>query len=1041
MGAIATALYVTVPPFKGSAPFLNLLGLSGVLAVAAGTRLNRPVSARPWWCFVVGLGLFWLGDLYTYSYPKLFHKDIPFPSLGDGLYLAVYPALMAGLLMLVRRRDAKLTRGGAGIDATILTVGLALPSWVALIAPTLHDPTLTLVQKLFSIAYPLGDILLLAATVRLALDSGKRRPSFYLLCMSIVALLITDFVYNRMLTAGTYDHQLSLDVGWTAFYLLWGAAALHWSMRELDEPSPDTEVMLTKPRLVLLAGASLIAPSILIVQERGNDTLLVTVCASVVLFSLVVWRMAGLVRQQERTTARQRILSQAGADLVAARNVDETIRAALGSMASLLAGVGNAVLCRQETDELCVTARCDGAPVDHRSLSESATVALWELAAIPEGDPGSPIGAEVLSELGLPVGSNRAIVLGLRIRGDVRGLVVVARPTLTAPPLAAALRSLATQLALALESAALTEEVHQRRSESRFAALVAHASDLICVIGADATIEYQSPSSLRVLGYAPEELVGTRFDKLLAPGEEGRVLHVLADGAASHAHEGDVLECTMLHRDGSPRQFEVLHSNLLDNDDVRGIVLNARDVSERKVFEDQLAHQAFHDPVTNLPNRALFFERVRHAIARARRETSGLAVIFLDLDDFKTVNDSLGHAAGDDMLDAAAKRLVDAIRASDTAARFGGDEFAVLLEDIESVEEAADTADRIIAGLGAPVLISGKELAIHASLGISILDPGKPSDAEELIRDADAAMYIAKREGKGGYRLFAPEMHEGVMARLELRGDLQRALAAGELELFYQPVVRLADGAAIGVEALLRWHHPERGLVAPGDFIPFAEESGLIVPIGRWVLREACRQAVVIQQRVPSDPPLTMSVNLSVKQLQHSDIVADVSDALHASGLAPELLMLEITETVLMSDTDLAVERLNDLRALGVRLAMDDFGTGYSSLSYLNRFAVDVLKMDRSFLREGATPDASGLASAVVALGETLRLDVVAEGIELSEQWITLRDLGCTRGQGFLFARPMPIAETLEALQNWSERLAQVAYAAPLATAPQRDAA
>jgi EAL domain-containing protein (putative c-di-GMP-specific phosphodiesterase class I) len=302
-------------------------------------------------------------------------------------------------------------------------------------------------------------------------------------------------------------------------------------------------------------------------------------------------------------------------------------------------------------------------------------------------------------------------------------------------------------------------------------------------------------------------------------------------------------------------------------------------------------------------------------------------------------------------------------------------------------------------------------------------------------------MYIAKREGKDGYRLFEPAMHEGVMARLELRGDLQRALAAGELELFYQPVVRLADGAAIGVEALLRWHHPERGLVAPGEFIPFAEESGLIVPIGRWVLREACRQAVVIQQRVPCDPPLTMSVNLSVKQLQHSDIVADVSDALHASGLAPELLMLEITETVLMSDTDLAVERLNELRALGVRLAMDDFGTGYSSLSYLNRFAVDVLKMDRSFLREGATPDASGLASAVVALGETLRLDVVAEGIELSEQWITLRDLGCTRGQGFFFAAPMPIAETLEALQSWSERLEQNAFAAPPAIAPQRDAA
>jgi len=1042
VGAVATALYVSVPPFKGSAPFLNLIGLSGVLAVALGTRWHRPQSQLPWWLFVVGLGLFWAGDLYTYSYPKLFHKDIPFPSFGDVLYLAVYPVLIAGLVLLIRRRDAKLTRGGAGIDATILTVGLALPSWVLLIAPTLHDPTLTPVQKAVSIAYPLGDVLLLAATVRLSLDSGKRRASFYLLCMSIVSLLITDFIYNRMLAAGTYNHQLSLDVGWTAFYLLWGAAALHASMRYLDEPSADTEILLTKLRLALLAAASLIAPAILIVQERHSDTLLVTVCASVVLFGLVVWRMAGLVRQQERTTARQRILSQAGADLVAARDVDETIRAALASMGSLLAGVGNAMLCRREPDGLRVTARCDGAPVKATVLSASSEQALLELAALPEGDPGAPIDPGVLAEMGLPADCTRAIVLGLRIRGEVRGLVVVARPVLTAPPLAAALRSLATQLALALESAALAEEIHQRRSESRFAALVAHSSDLITVLGADATIEYQSPSSLRVLGYTPDELVGRRFDTLLAPGEGGRVLRVLADGASAPTHEGDVLECTMLHRDGSPRQFEVLHSNLLDNEDVRGIVLNARDVSERKVFEEQLAHQAFHDPVTNLPNRALFFERVRHAIARARREIGGLAVIFLDLDDFKTVNDSLGHAAGDELLDVAAKRLVQAIRASDTAARFGGDEFAILLEDIESVQEAADTAERIIAALGAPVVIGGKELIVHCSLGISVLDPTQACDADELIRDADAAMYIAKREGKGGYRMFEPEMHKGVMARLELRGDLQRALAGGELDLFYQPVVRLADGSAIGVEALLRWRHPIRGLVPPGDFIPFAEESGLIVPIGRWVLREACRQAVVIQQRVPRDPPLTMSVNLSVKQLQHSDIVADVRDALHFAGLPAEMLMLEITETVLMTDTDLAVERLAELRELGVHLAMDDFGTGYSSLSYLNRFPVDVLKMDRSFLREGATPDASGLASAVVALGETLRLDVVAEGIELSEQWITLRELGCTRGQGFFFARPMPIDETLEALQSWSDRMAENAgAAAPQAAPPRRDAA
>ena len=304
------------------------------------------------------------------------------------------------------------------------------------------------------------------------------------------------------------------------------------------------------------------------------------------------------------------------------------------------------------------------------------------------------------------------------------------------------------------------------------------------------------------------------------------------------------------------------------------------------------------------------------------------------------------------------------------------------------------------------------------------MDCDTTADADELIRNADAAMYIAKRDGKGGYRLFAPAMHEEVLERLELRADLQRAMAAGELELHYQPIVRLADGGVTGVEALLRWHHPQRGTVPPDQFVPLAEEIGLIVPIGRWVLREACRQAKQMQTLVVAAAPLTVAVNLSVLQLQHSDIVADVSDALAESGLAASCLTLEITETVMMTDTDTALQRLEDLKELGVRLAMDDFGTGYSSLSYLSQLPVDIVKMDRSFLRAGASPRASALASVVVGLGETLQLDVVAEGIEYDEQWTALRDLGCDLGQGFLFARPMDFQSTLEYLRIAAETTA-----------------
>jgi diguanylate cyclase (GGDEF)-like protein/PAS domain S-box-containing protein len=963
VGALLTALYVWVPPFAGSGPVMNLLGLSPVVAILVGLRRHKPASTLPWVFFAVGFALFWAGDLYTYTYPRVFGAEVPFPSVGDGFYVAVYPALMAGLFVLVRRRNPERDRAGL-IDSLIITLGLALLSWVALIAPYLHDESLSTVAKLVSVAYPLGDILLLAAAIRLAVDSGRRQPAFYLLIAAIVALLVTDFAYGLITLAGTYDGQVILDVGWISFYLLWGAAALHPSMRGLNEVATDREPRLSPLRLVLLTCASLIAPAIEMIQEVGRRDvdLFVIIAASAVLFGLVVARMAGLVRQQERFMARERALSGAGAALVAATTREEIYAAARESARALL----------DDPAEVTV-----GAPGE----------------AVPEG-----------------------LVLELAAQGETSALLVVD----PAPSLAVrgALQSLATQASLALDSAALSEEIHRRAGEARFSSLVQNSSDLITVLDSDATVLYQSPSIEHVLGYAPEEILGTRFDRLVQPGEEGRLLHLLADGAAFAGGTTEALECALRHRDGSIRHFEVLHTNLLHDDAVRGIVLNSRDVSERKAFEEQLAHQAFHDPVTDLANRALFAERVRHAVARARREHNGLAVIFLDLDDFKTINDSLGHAAGDQVLREVARRLDANIRSSDTAARFGGDEFAILMEDVSSAQEAADTAERILTALGAPMSVDSTDLLVRCSIGISVTQDEVPSDADELTRNADAAMYIAKRDGKGGYRLFEPAMHEGVLARLELRADLQRAMTTGQLELHYQPVVRLHDGSVSGVEALLRWRHPERGLVAPDQFIPLAEEMGLIVPIGRWVLREGCRQASLMRRKLTDHPPLTMSVNLSVKQLQHSDIVSDVRDALEQSGLEPGALTLEITESVMIADTDLAVERLNELKALGVRLAMDDFGTGYSSLSYLSRLPVDILKMDRSFLRPGASVAESELATAVVGLGKTLNLEVVAEGIELAEQWHSLRELECELGQGFYFARPMDADATLDYLRG-----------------------
>jgi diguanylate cyclase (GGDEF)-like protein/PAS domain S-box-containing protein len=962
-GLLLSLLHLGVAPFKGDFYVMSVIGFSPVVGILYAIRLQRPEAKAPWFWMAGGFLLFWLGDLYTYSYPKITGNDVtPFPSIGDASYIAVYPALMMGLLLLVRRRAARSTDRG-GTDAMILTIGLAVPQWIVLMAPNLHIDELSTLAKLVSIAYPFGDVLLLAAALRLALDGGKRGMAFHLMASAIVLLLLTDFVYGIKLLHGTYDNQLWLDLGWDGFYVLWGAAALHPSMKTLDHGRPARSV-LTRTRLALLAVASFIAPAVEAlhhIHSRNWDMLVVT-GGSIVLFGLVVVRMAGLMRHQERAMERERALSRAGAALVAAGTREELEAVTVDAARELVGG-------------------------------EDLTVALRDADTFSGAERGAATG-------------HASVVIDLEPREGRTSVLLVSGPAVADRAVRATLTALGSQVVLAFERAALTEELVRRQSEARFASLIRHSSDLITVLAPDATIAYQSPAIERVLGWAPEEVLGRRIDELVDATDNSRLLRLIADGASSPV-ASQTLECSLAHRDGTTRQFEVLFTNLTHDEHVGGIVLNSRDVSERKAFERQLAHQAFHDPVTGLPNRALFVERVRHALARSRREQRGIGIVFVDLDDFKIINDSLGHAAGDEVLNQVAQRLALSIRASDTAARFGGDEFAVLLEDIEGVQEAADTAERIMEAISAPLTAAHKELSVRCSLGITIATEDGAADADELIRDADAAMYIAKRDGKGGYRLFEPEMHEGVLQRLELRTDLQRALVSDQLELYYQPVIRLGDGTISGVEALLRWNHPERGLVGPDQFIPLAEESGLIVPIGRWVLREGCREGKRLLDGVPNDKPATLAINLSLKQLQHSDVVTDVREALEESGLAPERLTLEITESVLMADTDLAVQRLAELKALGIKLALDDFGTGYSSLSYLSKFPVDVLKMDRSFLREGASKQASDLANAVVALGSTLSLEVVAEGIELPEQWETLRELGCELGQGFYFARPM----------------------------------
>jgi diguanylate cyclase (GGDEF)-like protein/PAS domain S-box-containing protein len=986
--ATASALAYVSLPHDGAlySRWYQLFPIAAVVATLVGVTLNQPRSRAPWYLVALS-GLCAIGADAIYAVQ--FERDglVPFPSEADFLALGSYVVLAAALLLMLRRQ-APGRDWASLIDAAILTVGVAIVGWTFVLRPRLSDDA-TAFETVVALSFPVLDVLLLSLAARMVLGRGLRVPAFALVTTALVFQLVGDALYGFGSLHGWYRTGDTVDLLFVLSAICLGTAALHPSMAELTEPNPDPEQRLSGRRLAVLSFATFMAPAMLAVAavRTENGELLVVVGAATTLSALVLVRLAGMVSRHERAERREQAVAQAAASLVVAWTPHDIHRVAADSALEIVG-------------------------------TEGATAAV-----VLDGPDGRAIGAaagakaDALLAHGLDAISpddGRWTETQLVVQGETRGSIAIHTPEKLGSASRDGLAALSSQVALALESTQLAEDLHERQSAERFRSLVQNSSDVIALLEPDLTIRYHTPSVERVLGYGEDELVGRRLTELVDRADAERLRGFFAEVCLTPSTPMP-RDLPLQARDGSVVRLESIFNNLLDDSNVAGVVVTARDVTERRKLEAELEHQAFHDSLTGLANRALFSNRVTHALERGVRRQNLFAVLLIDLDDFKTVNDSLGHAAGDELLTIVARRLESCLRPEDTCARLGGDEFAILVESIASPDAAAVVARRILETLGTPVRVLGSDVAVHGSVGIA-LGAGEQT-ASEILRSADLAMYSAKNEGKSRFALYEPSMHEHVLERLSLKADLQRAVVDEEFDVHYQPIVALQTGAIVAVEALVRWRHPERGLVYPDDFIGLAEETGLILPLGRFVLDSACHE--VRRWRMQGLRDLGVSVNISARQLASPGLAGEVTTALRRAGLEASALTLEITESMLL-DSHAVGWRLAELKALGVRVAIDDFGTGYSSLNYLRRFPVDVLKIAKPFVDQVcADAGQERLADAILRLGGTLGLDTVAEGIEDAGQRERLRRLGCRYGQGYFFSPPLP-ADELDGLLRQS---------------------
>ncbi len=1138
LAGVGTILVVTAAllPEGAQGIFVVLVGLLAVTAVYVWTcrRLEDP---RPWQWFVLAGVLFVAGNAIVVGWKVVSGHPAPFPSMADPFFVGGYVTLLTGEVVLVRRRSSD-AEGDNLVDALMITAVVGVFVWAFVLGPAVQASQVGNDQRALEVVYSLFDLLAIAGATRLAVGSGSRLPSYYFLAAALGGVLLADTLIS--LQTGGSDRAIPVAAISCLTFVLFALAGLHPSVSRLTDPPAAREIQLTGRRLAVLCAAFLVIPlGVVVGFPLGvRFDLPILVVGSVVLGLLAVARMAGLVHAKEHKANRERLLREAGQALVMSTDRDQLYYVAAVSAATLSQITGSGACASVATYRDGRLGFGSWLGLDEDVPDSSVTVAELPASARRAVMSGESClvepagGSSLASSLGLsPIRFTSALLVPLKAREHPRGVLAVVSPRTIGVELRQSIELLAGHATLALESAALAEEVARRRSERRFRALVEQSSDLVLVVGTDGLVSFVSPAIRTMLGVPEEDVLGRsplgrvhpddraqatalldrtwasaavtdRTELRLCAGDGryawfelhaqnlveeeeigGAVIHArevtdrkaaelrLSDSEARFRslvqHAGDVvmvvddklqfsylspsvfrllgyrsdeltgsalgklfhvrdarqavtlistgrskeretpIELRMRHASGRWISVETTITDLRHDPAVRGIVLNGRDIADRKALEHELRYKALHDLLTGLANRSLFIERLAATLNQLDATTKA-AVIFIDLDDFKTVNDGMGHLLGDAVLIEVADRLRRCVRPGDLAARLGGDEFAVLIEGVAGSRDARRLGERILAALSEPVTLEGRELRMGASIGVALTGATQDQDGavKGLLRDADQAMYSAKLRGKGRLQIFDPQMRTETSTRLVLTNDLAAAVKRGEVFAHYQPIVDLQTGRLIGAEALARWRHPTLGLVPPDVFIPMAEQTGVIMSVGELVLKKACATLGEYKRRHP-DRSFRMSINLSIRQLEHPDFAKQVSSVIRRHKVDPGDITLEVTESLSPLDVELATTRMGQLKQMGVRLAIDDFGVGYSSLACLEQFPVDELKIDRTFISSLENGSDAHIVTSIIGLAKARSLTTVAEGVETCGGARALTNLGCDLAQGFYFSTPL----------------------------------